>query len=215
MINSLRERGLQCKTIDLGIFDYLKHTVSEQCHSIKVHSVAFAGNLEKSIFLEDWISMPKNYDLELYGLLSQEKLNACQEHGKIVYHGSLSPNEIVEKIEGSFGLVWDGTSVETCDGDFGEYLKLNDPHKFLLYIAAGMPVIIWDKSALSDFVREYGIGICVENLHEIQNIMNNTSDDEYSEMLSNLKKVQERVNNGSFLSDCIRTIRSFDSEADK
>ena len=34
------------------------------------------------------------------------------------------------KMEGSFGLVWDGTSKDTCIGGFGEYLKFNNPHKF-------------------------------------------------------------------------------------
>ena len=50
-------------------------------------------------------------------------------------------------MEGSFGLVWDGISVETCAGVYGEYLKVNNPHKTSLYLASGIPVIIWKEAA--------------------------------------------------------------------
>ena len=208
MIRCLEEKGLQSKAVDLKIFDYLKETTNEQPHDVQKCSVAFAGNLDKSNFLPEWISMSRQYRLELYGLLSQEKLDTYQKYNDLTYHGSLSPDEIPEKIEGSFGLVWDGTSVETCDGNYGEYLKLNNPHKCSLYLAAGMPVIVWSKSALADFVKERGVGVCVESLHDIDKVFNNMSEDEYHKILINVKKIQKLIVSGSFLTDCINTIRS-------
>lgn len=122
MIRCLEEKGLQSKAVDLKIFDYLKETTDEQPHDVQKCSVAFAGNLDKSNFLPEWISMSRQYRLELYGLLSQEKLDTSQKYNDLTYHGSLSPDEIPEKIEGSFGLVWDGTSVETWIRLLQQYL---------------------------------------------------------------------------------------------
>lgn len=215
MIRCLEENGLLSKTFELKIFDYLKETTDEQIHDVQKCSVAFAGNLDKSNFLTEWISMPRQYKLELYGLLSQENLDTYKKHNNLIYHGSLSPDEISKKVEGSFGLVWDGTSVETCEGNFGEYLKLNNPHKCSLYLAAGMPVIVWSKSAMADFVKEHGIGVCVENLHDIDKVFNNMSDVEYHKILINVKKIQKLIVNGSFLTDCINVIRNEDAERGK
>ena len=33
------------------------------------------------------------------------------------------PEELIENLEGSLGLVWDGNTIETCDGPFGNYLR--------------------------------------------------------------------------------------------
>lgn len=79
-------------------------------------------------------------------------------------------------------MVWDGTSVSTCTGDFGEYLQYNNPHKTSLYIRCQLPVIIWKQAALADFVRENGIGICVDSLEELEKILNTLSEEEYAEM---------------------------------
>ena len=38
--------------------------------------------------------MSRQYRLELYGLLSQEKLDTSQKYNDLTYHGSLSPDEI-------------------------------------------------------------------------------------------------------------------------
>ncbi|UXZ08780.1 hypothetical protein F1B95_08005 [Clostridium perfringens] len=66
----------------------------------------------------------------------------------MIYKKSLSPKEIVEKIEGDFGLIWDGTSINICDGSFGEYTKFNTPHKLSMYIASEIPVIVWKEAKM-------------------------------------------------------------------
>ena len=65
---------------------------------------------------------------------------------------------------GSFGLVWDGMSSETCKGSFGEYLRINNPHKTSLYLASGIPVIIWSKAALAEFIEKNKCGIRHERI---------------------------------------------------
>lgn len=60
---------------------------------------------------------------------------------------------------GKFGMVWDETKSDTCDGRWEKY---NNPYKLLLYICAGMPMVVWDKSTIADFVNEENIGIALE-----------------------------------------------------
>ena len=50
-----------------------------------------------------------------------------------------------------------------CTGQYGEYLKINSPFKFSLYLAANRPVVVWSKSALASYVKEYKLGICVDS----------------------------------------------------
>ena len=62
----------------------------------------------------------------------------------------LSLEDIVQ--EGNLGLIWDGAS-DSSDEDIGmkNYTRYNNPHKLSCYMAAGLPVIVWEKSAISKF----------------------------------------------------------------
>lgn len=204
MIKILRNHGLLApQLLNLGVFDYLKKNPHEGNHSLENSSVTFAGNLDKSAFLHDWMASDRRYHINLYGTLANGKLEFFKN---ISYLGSLPPDEIAEKIEGSFGLVWDGTSIETCTGTFGNYLKVNDPHKFSLYIAAGMPVIVWKESALAELVQEKNIGICVEKLEDINNIIASMTSDEYEIIKANVTKIKSKLTKGIQLESCIKVI---------
>ncbi|NRO11242.1 Beta-1,6-galactofuranosyltransferase WbbI [Lactobacillus helveticus] len=48
----------------------------------------------------------------------------------------------------------------------GNYLRYNDPHKLSLYLASGIPVIIWKKAAEAKFVEENKVGITVDSLED-------------------------------------------------
>lgn len=76
------------------------------------------------------------------------------------------------------GLVWDGESVDSCTGQYGEYLKINSPFKFSLYLAANRPVVVWSKSALASYVKEYKLGICVDSLKDIEKTIKSLTIDE-------------------------------------
>lgn len=121
------------------------------------------------------------------------------------YIGSF-PGDIVPKhISSNFGLVWDGESLEDCDkgGNFGQYLRINNPHKFSLYIAAGIPVIVWKKSALANFVQKNGIGICIDSISDIDNVMKKITQNEYKSLLMNVALLQEKVTTGFFLRNAL------------
>ena len=117
----------------------------------------------------------------------------------VVYNGSFSPEELVSHLEGSFGLVWDGISAETCAGAFGEYLRINNPHKLSLYLAAGLPVIIWKEAALAPFVAENKVGFAVSSLYEIRDVVDRLPDNEYQTMKENAKQIGLHLRKGQYL----------------
>ena len=99
-------------------------------------------------------SLPDNQEFNLYGVDFED-----DGRENIHYIGAFDPEELTQKMQGSFGLVWDGTTCDTCDGLSGSYLKINNPHKFSLYLSSGLPVIVWDQAAIADFVKKENVGL--------------------------------------------------------
>lgn len=184
------------KIIRLGIFDYLldfKNTADDSDYK----SVVIAGNLDKNkseyIYNLNELSND-NYHFELFGINYDGIKNDF-----IRYNGSFKSEELPKNIKTGFGLVWDGTSLKSCNGSWGNYLKWNSPHKFSLYMSCGIPVIIWEKAALSNFVVENDLGFVVSSLDEIEEKINDIDKDEYNLFLKNVSIVQDKVINGEFL----------------
>ena len=95
-------------------------------------------------------------------------------------------------------MIWDGISLNECAGSFGNYLKVNNPHKLSLYIAAGVPVITWKKAAIADFITKYDIGFTVDSLYDIEKIISSMDNKQYETYVQNVKKIQEKVCTGYF-----------------
>ncbi|MEI3535629.1 MAG: hypothetical protein V8R16_02480, partial [Bacilli bacterium] len=83
---------------------------------------------------------------------------------------------------------------------FGKYLKYNNPHKLSLYLAAGLPVIVWSKSAIAKFVIDNNVGICVNNLNEINDKIKKSN---YELIRNNAIKIGEKIRKGYFLNNCL------------
>ena len=199
----LEDSGISAeKMISLQIFDYLvpERASWRQERFQKDGGVIIAGNLEKKKagYLGE---LPENVSWNLYGAGYED---TAQTH--IAYKGSFSPDELTDRLEGSFGLVWDGSSAETCSGVYGEYMRINNPHKTSLYLAAGLPVIIWSKAALAPFIVENGLGITVSSLYEIKNKIDALSPRDYEKMKANARVIGERLRDGYYLRSAIGKI---------
>ena len=128
------------------------------------YTIAFAGNLGKSRFLDQLIA-DGNYaflNFALYGIQPSDRI---LESG--FYRGVESPGRLPDVLEGDFGLVWDGENLEEGQEAAGRYLQYNCPHKFSLYMAAGIPVIIGKQAAMAELVEREKLGITVHDLHEL------------------------------------------------
>ena len=110
-------------------------------------------------------------------------------------------------MEGNYGLVWDGPSADSCEGNYGNYLKYNDPHKFSLYRAAGLPVIVWKESALASFVEMYNVGMSISSLSELRTLPKIESN-EYKSFCNNVRKLTIKIQQGDFLRTAVDKILS-------
>lgn len=181
------------RIVVLGIFDYLR---SESNGELPLYekSITIAGNLDvkKSGYL---MSLP---DIEckfhLYG-----PNYSLGNVDNITYGGVLPPDQVPKVLTKGFGLIWDGDSIETCKGGFGDYLRYNNPHKLSLYLSSGLPVIIWKYAAEATFVKKNRVGYTVGSLYEIPELMKKISENEYKNMIGNVRKISKKLINGEYM----------------
>lgn len=187
--------GVTSNLYPIEIFDYYFDENSSIDNLLNNYRIVFAGNLNKSEFLSSVTDgILGDCSLLLYGVESSKvKLS-----DKIKYCGKFPPND-PSIVKGDWGLVWDGDSIHACSGLLGEYLRINSPHKFSLYMAIGIPVIVWKESGLSEFVREHNIGISINSLEDISSVVQNISEDDYKTMKINVKNISAKVQRGGYL----------------
>ena len=201
----LSEIGIEDdRIIVLEIFDYLIPNLSEeslQNNKTRLNDpIIVAGNLRrhKAEYVYHLPAAPK---FNLYGVGYEDK-----EQSNVCYKGAFDPNDLIYVMEGSFGLVWDGQSADTCTGVYGDYLKINNPHKTSLYLAAGKPIIIWKEAALAGFVEENHCGILVDSLIEINETIRKMSNEEYRQMQCSAQQIGKRIRKGFYLMKAIKEI---------
>lgn len=210
----LRQSGVDTPMIPLELFDYLLPDVAKPIMPRQfTKSVAFVGNLTKSPFIAQWIGQNRTYSIEIIGACNSDSLRTQMENSGC-YKGSFLPEEVPYKVKSSFGLIWDGASVDSCSGgsdtckESGEYLKYNNPHKASLYIACGIPIIIWSQAAMADFVLRNGIGFVIDSLSDMESILKSMTEEDYQKMLANIQPIRERAINGKYIEDALKKAES-------
>lgn len=201
-INILQnEYNITNRYIPIGVWDYLSPTPINNQHNN--NKVVFAGNLGKSPFIMQLslIDLP----FSIFG--KKDKVN--QEMPNIIFHGERKPNELVLEIcHSAWGLVWDGNSIDTCTGLLGNYLRFNNSHKCGLYLAAGIPLIVWKESGMAHFVNENKVGICVESLYEAESIIKGMNDEDYNKYRDNARRIGENICHGHYFLEALKKAES-------
>ncbi|EMF0715997.1 hypothetical protein V2E67_000106 [Citrobacter freundii] len=187
----------------LDVFDYLVDAPNNNDIIDQNSKIVFVGNLSKnkSSFIYDY-----DNEIDVWGMNFEINKNPY-----ITYNGCFDPNNptvfsnayVGKK---TFGLVWDGTSPHTCEGDFGEYLKFNNPHKASFYLSQNLPLIVWDKSAMSDFVIKNKCGIVVSSMSDIKSIIESIDNESYIVIKSNAIKIGEKIRAGYFMMNAFMEI---------
>ncbi len=190
----LVEHGVPAGSIYTNeIFDYLCGGEMPQRNGVKGEPrIAYAGNLvrKKSPFLYHLDTEKMKFQLKLYGLGVNGDINS-----KEIYMGSYTPELLPGRIDADFGLVWDGDYEEADESEACKnYTKYNNPHKVSCYLAAGLPVIVWRKAAISKFVEENNVGYSIANIYDI----NNLDYADYAIKARNAAKVGEKLRNGYY-----------------
>ncbi len=197
----LEQHGIKKPVDILGIFDYLSVTQSPVRKSMPDDNpkIVYAGGLNrrKNAFIYRMGNHIGNCSVTLYGRGFEPDAAECAD--KFDYKGFTPSDTLIATADGHFGLVWDGDSTDGCTGDFGEYLRFNNPHKVSLYIRCNLPVILWDKAAMAPFITANGLGFTVSNLDEIPARIAALSASEYQSMLQNVETMSRQLSKGHFI----------------
>lgn len=200
----LKENGFEKPLVNLELFDYLSESQpTEKKTNQEIYSVVYASNLSsrKNRFIYDLDGVIKNWYVCLYGNgFEPDKISFPEKYD---HRGFVLPDDLIATTDGDFGLVWDGESIQECAGAFGEYLKYNNPHKTSLYLRCRLPIIIWKKAALAPFIEENNIGICVNSLEELNEILPSITPEQYKEMKENTKTVSDKLARGGFITEAV------------
>jgi len=209
MTNWLLENGVLSQIVNLGCFDYAVVNQSFEFKPLSLNDkmeIIFAGNLDinKSGFLyKIQVDQFKSMVINAYGINYNEKE---VDNEVIKYKGAFKPEKLPEEMSGHFALIWDGDSLETCNGPFGHYLKFNHPHKLSLYIASSVPVITWKNAAIANFIEKENIGFTIDSLTELPGKLKLMDNNTYHIYMENINKLRNYLINGYYINQVIDTI---------
>lgn len=202
MYNWFVENGIEeSKLVNLEIFDYIQNMNQDKQINFS-KAITVAGNLDitKCQYISQ-LGKIEGVKINLYGPNFDENM---KRYSNIEYRGSFPVDEIPQRLNEGFGLVWDGESINGCLGLSGQYLKYNNPHKLSLYLSSGLPVIIWNEAAEAELVKRYKVGVCVESLYELNAVMKTITEDDYKYMLNNVKSLRNKLVKGYFSEKAIK-----------
>ena len=181
----------------LDLWDYRCEAAPTAPPGDHAFRVVFAGNLsaEKSGFIAS-LGQLSGVEFELYGNeLNPEAIAA----GNTRYMGSFQPDAPPFAGDRRFGLVWDGPALDTCTGNFGAYLAYNTPHKASMYLARGLPVLIWRGAAIAPLIAAHGAGLLIDSLHEVPGLLQAHTPAQFAELQSNASTLGEKIRSGHFI----------------
>lgn len=190
----------------VGVWDYLSdyHPSAlnqEEYQELQSKDViAYAGNLKKSPFIYQLGTVPLPFNLWGDGV---EKSLPDNVH----HQGAVMPDELPVLLEKcSWGLVWDGPFIETCDGQLGTYLRFNNAHKCGLYLAAGLPLIVWKESGMASFVESHHVGICIESITELPERLKSIPAEEYCSIRRSVFEESKRISQGFYFLQALHQV---------
>ncbi|MGR3741863.1 hypothetical protein [Companilactobacillus sp. DQM5] len=164
----------------------------------KSNTVIFAGSFEKNRSLDELMNNSPKLNFNIYGGSSGEggiKV-FLDKHKNGDIKGKFDPDAIIMSLKGSYGLVWDSLKYPNVVGGKGLYEILNTPHKFSMYLAAEIPVIVWSRMGLANYVIENNIGWVIDDLSQLQELVLNITEEDYQEKLNNLEKIGGLIRSG-------------------
>ena len=196
----------------LGFHDYLSSVpipsdMKNHRQEKDAWNIIYAGslNLRKNAFILNMKEIDKSFKFHLYG--NMPDYSAIAEDKNMIWHGFMQADDFIAKAKGDFGLVWDGDSLDECHGDFGGYLKYNTPHKASFYLRAGLPIIVWQQSAIAQLVEQEQVGIANDSLKQLPQQLKELSSQRYEELKANALRLSIEISKGINLKKAIADAR--------
>ncbi|MCM1022231.1 MAG: galactofuranosyltransferase [Muribaculum sp.] len=204
----LLDHGMKRPTGSLGLFDFIsaaglpKAGSSDEAPHKPVLVYAGALGMRKNSFLLKMPHLAERFTLRVYG--NAEGLPGLTDTAGADVRGFLPQEEFIAQSPGNFGLVWDGDSLDCCSGNFGEYLRWNSPHKASFYLRAGIPLIVWQQSAIAPIVKQLGVGVVAETIAEAADKLQSMTPQQYSKLKANACLTAARLQQGYFFTQALR-----------
>ena len=196
------------KMIPIGLFDYLVSGQGMVPTRTRTNEIIIAGNLEPEkagfVYKLGALNDSQNSDLAFH-LYGPNFVSTTPQKG-VHFKGEFSPDAVFYRMTGSYGLVWDGESLDSCTGLMGEYLRINNPNKTSLYLAAGLPVIVWSQSSNAEIVKREQVGIAVDSLAQLPEILAAIGDQEYKILLTNVSRISEKLRSGYYTREALKAM---------
>jgi hypothetical protein len=193
----------------IEFFDFLaKPATTEHTFS---YEIIFAGYLEKSRFLEKLDQLQSACPSVHFQLYGRGQTPCMLKQSKVSWNGIHKPHEMPSKLKGSFGLVWDGDSIEGPGGSLGDYMRYISHHKLSLYLLAGLPLIVPSFAASAPLIEKYKIGITVNSLFELEERIKQVSPEEHRQMQANTKEIANRISRGAGLRQALELVMVLDA----
>lgn len=199
-----RKQGIRGKFASLDLFDYLAIGVAAP-RELSL-DIAYAGNLAFRPFVTRLSALSTSCPNLRFHIYGDRGMTAAQRGNHVSFHGSVEAHEMAARIRGSFGLIWEGDSLERLSGGFSAYLRYISPHKLSMYIAAGMPIICHPDMAIAGFVRDHGIGLLVTDLHLLESQLRSIDGELYAKMRDNCLALRPGIVGGWHLRDAVATL---------
>jgi hypothetical protein len=188
------------KVVTIDFFDFLTKPVNRQ-RDIS-YDIVFAGNLEKSSFLKDIHHLTGTPSLHFH-LYGAGQTGEVLSQKNVTYYGVEKPYELPAKLNGSFGLLWDGDSIDKPGGSLGGYMQYISHHKLSLYVLSGLPIIVPASAASAPLIEQYKIGFAVNSLYDIARRIKELSPADYRQMQINMQPLAEKISKGECLGEAI------------
>lgn len=170
--------------------------------------IVFAGNLEKSTFLEKLYLLQDRCPAVHFYLYGPGQTDAMSGQRNASWEGVESPYELPSKLKGGFGLLWDGDSIDKPGGSLGHYMQYISHHKLSLYIISRLPVIVPASTAAALLIDKYKIGVAVNSLYELEEKLKTITPNQYQQMQINMSRLAQQISTGGCLKAALQTIAS-------
>jgi|GEM_PF-3036285 len=182
------------KSVNLELFDLLFPPVKRPRSNAK--QVVFAGNIAKCPFIHD-LHRIKQIQWLIY------TSSSLIVYENIVHHELKDEVSVRKPLQGSYGLIWEGDTIENISNFKGQYLSIVTPLKLSNYLLNGLPVITHTDAAIAGFVIDHQIGFCVDTLYDIPEKINAIPEEEYQQMRRNAEQFSGKIASGHYTGKAI------------
>ena len=200
----LNDRVEGAQSVQIVFFDFLAKPV--ELKRKPSCDIVFAGNLEKSPFLEKLQLLKDKQPALHFNLYGPNQTDSMLQQENATWHGVENPYELAQKLKGSFGLLWDGNSIDRPGGSLGRYMQYISHHKLSLYILSGLPIIVPSTTAAEELVNKYNIGFAVNDLYGIEEKIKSLSEDEYNQMQKNMQPLAQKISTGGCIKEALQKL---------